>query len=78
MEIEEYLRKIREDWDERARRNARHYIADGRTDWAEEDFYASGEQTVADDILTDMINICQGLEPTCWRQPTPKRHAHAG
>ena len=63
VEIEEYLRKMRDDWDERARQNARHFIADGRADWAEADFYASGDQTVAQDILTDMTNICQGLDP---------------
>ena len=67
MEIAEYLRKIREDWDERARQNARYFIADGRTEWAEEDFYASGDQTVAQDILTDMTNICQGRDPRQMR-----------
>lgn len=25
-----FLRKMREDWDRRARENARHFIADGR------------------------------------------------
>ena len=63
MLIEEYLRKMRHDWDERARHNPRHFIADGRDDWSEKDFYASGEQTVAEDILTDMTNICQGQDP---------------
>src|SRR5690242_18635488 len=63
MEIQGYLRKMREDWDQRARRNARHFIADARTDWTDADFYASGDQTVGQDILTDMSNICQGLEP---------------
>jgi SAM-dependent methyltransferase len=67
METEEYLRKMRDDWDERARQNARHFIADGRPDWSEADFYASGDQTVAQDILTDMTNICQGLEPKQMR-----------
>jgi SAM-dependent methyltransferase len=67
MEIEEYLRKMRDDWDERARQNALHFIADGRSDWTEEDFYASGDQTVAQDVLTDMTNICQGRDPRQMR-----------
>ena len=28
------------------------------------EFFASGEQAVAEDILTDMTNICQGGNPT--------------
>jgi SAM-dependent methyltransferase len=67
MELEEYLRKMRDDWDDRARQNALHFIADGRTDWAEADFYASGDQTVAQHILTDMTNICQGKDPKQMR-----------
>jgi SAM-dependent methyltransferase len=59
----DYLRRMREDWDSRARHNPWHFIADGRADWSEAEFYASGEQTVAEDILTDMINICQARQP---------------
>ncbi|MFY9728376.1 MAG: methyltransferase domain-containing protein [Bryobacteraceae bacterium] len=47
-------------WDQRARENAWHFIATGKTNWTEEEFFASGERTVADHILTDMPNICQG------------------
>lgn len=57
------LDKMRRDWDERARENPRHYIADGRTDWSEGDFYQSGEDTLRQLILNDMINICQGRDP---------------
>ncbi len=57
---EEQLKKMRVDWDERARENARHYVNTGNTDWTDEEFFASGEQTVAEEILTDMTNICQG------------------
>ncbi len=67
METGEYLRKMRDDWDQRARQNARHFIADGREKWTDADFYASGEQTVAEDILTDMTNICRGLNPRQMR-----------
>ncbi len=51
------------DWDRRARENARFYVATGREDWTEEEFFRSGETTVAEEILTDMINICQGRSP---------------
>jgi SAM-dependent methyltransferase len=67
MKTERYLRKMRDDWDERARENAHFFIADGRSDWSEEEFYASGEQTVAEDILTDMTNICRGRDPKQMR-----------
>ncbi|HBY61650.1 MAG TPA: hypothetical protein DEH78_17650 [Solibacterales bacterium] len=55
--------KMRREWDERASRNARYYVNTEREDWKDEDFFASGERTVAEEILTDMINICQGKEP---------------
>ena len=67
MHLRRYLRKIRHDWDARARQNARHFIADGREHWTEEEFYASGRQTVAADILTDMGNISQGKDPKTMR-----------
>ncbi len=57
------LDKMRQDWDARARENARYYVATLKKDWTDEEFFASGEQTVAEEIETDMINICQGLEP---------------
>jgi ubiquinone/menaquinone biosynthesis C-methylase UbiE len=51
------------DWDERARENARFYIVDSQKNWTEDEFYRLGQQTVAQEILTDMHNICQGKEP---------------
>jgi ubiquinone/menaquinone biosynthesis C-methylase UbiE len=35
---------MRQDWDERARRDAFHYIASWRKDWNEESFFQSGEE----------------------------------
>lgn len=52
--------KMRRDWDERARENARHYVATGLGEASEEEFYRSGYQTVAADILTDLENVTQG------------------
>ena len=65
--IEQTLEKMRRDWDERARENARFYVNTERTDWTDSDFFASGERTVAEEILTDMTNICQGREPASMR-----------
>jgi len=64
LQLEE---KMRRDWDERARENARYHVATGRADWTDEEFFASGEETVAEQILTDMINICQGKRPEDMR-----------
>lgn len=63
MTTAEQLEKMKRDWDERARENARYYVNTEREDWTDEDFFASGERTVAEEILTDMINICQGKDP---------------
>jgi SAM-dependent methyltransferase len=60
ISTEEQLRKMREDWDERARENARYYVNTASTEWTDQEFFASGERTVADEILTDLGNICQG------------------
>lgn len=63
MTIEDQLKKMAADWDRRAQENARYFVATGKTDWSDEEFFASGEQTVEEQILTDMQNICQGREP---------------
>ena len=60
---EEQLRKMRDDWDQRAKENARYYVNTAAADWSDEDFFASGERTVADEILTDLVNVCQGKQP---------------
>lgn len=65
--LERTLDKMRRDWDERARENARFYVNTERTDWTDDDFFASGERTVAEEILTDMTNICQGKPPKQMR-----------
>jgi ubiquinone/menaquinone biosynthesis C-methylase UbiE len=59
--------KMRQDWDDRARENARHYVATGQTEWTDEAFFASGEKAVKEDIGTDMINVCQGRDPKAMR-----------
>ena len=63
ISLEQQLKKMQSDWDERARENARYYVATGKNDWTDDEFFQSGERTVAEEILTDMINICQGKDP---------------
>jgi len=58
---------MRKEWDVRARENARHYVDTSRTDWTDDTFFASGQQAINEDILTDMVNICQGKDPKSMR-----------
>ncbi|HEV8145455.1 MAG TPA: methyltransferase domain-containing protein [Bryobacteraceae bacterium] len=67
LTLQEQLEKMRQDWDARARENARHFVATGREDWSDEEFFRSGEKAIAEDILTDMTNICQGKDPQAMR-----------
>ena len=67
LSVEQQLANMRKAWDERAKENARYYVATGRTEWTDEEFFASGERAVAEDILTDMTNICQGKDPKQMR-----------
>ena len=67
MTLEEQLELMKRDWDRRARENARHFVATGRTDWTDQAFFASGETAVAQDILTDTTNIYQGKDPLQMR-----------
>lgn len=53
------LEKMRADWDRRARKNARHFIATANSDWNEEKFYESGRLGVFHEILNDLGNVCQ-------------------
>lgn len=65
--LKDQLEKMKRDWDERARENAKYYVATTKPDWTDEEFYASGEQTVREEILNDMENICQGRDPKRMR-----------
>lgn len=67
MNLEEQLSKMRRDWDERAKENARYYVATGNENWSDEEFFASGQLTFEEEILTDLENICQGKDPKQMR-----------
>jgi cyclopropane fatty-acyl-phospholipid synthase-like methyltransferase len=67
ISLEQQLAKMRDDWDQRARENARYYVATANEQWSDEEFFASGESTVAEEVLTDMGNVCQGKDPLKMR-----------
>jgi ubiquinone/menaquinone biosynthesis C-methylase UbiE len=58
---------MRHEWDQRARENARYYVDTSRQDWSDDEFFTSGEKAIAEDILTDTTNICQGKDPSQMR-----------
>src|SRR3954454_10001124 len=51
----------------RARENARYYVATGNEQWSDEEYFRSGEINVEHEILTDMGNVCQGMDPKQMR-----------
>lgn len=67
MTLDQQLERMRRDWDQRARENARHFVSTDRTDWTDEDFFASGERAIAEDILTNTGDIYQGMDPARMR-----------
>ncbi len=52
--------KMREDWNARARENPQHYVQNAREHWEEREFFRSGEISVANEIMPDMLRICGG------------------
>jgi SAM-dependent methyltransferase len=50
--------RMRADWDERARKNARYFVATGREQWDDEAFFASGRRHIQYYILPFMGLIC--------------------
>ena len=57
------LRKMRADWDKRARANGRHFVATGHPTFDDEECFRSGEATVFDHFLNDLPDICRGKDP---------------
>ena len=58
---------MKRDWDRRARSNAMYYIASGRSDWTEDDFFASGRANVEETITGELEQICRGKRPSEMR-----------
>ncbi|MGC9972535.1 MAG: class I SAM-dependent methyltransferase [Bryobacteraceae bacterium] len=61
--LDDLLKKMEREWDQRARKNALYYVNTGRADWSEAEFFQSGRREVEEQILNDMGNICQGKDP---------------
>src|SRR6266700_6203 len=57
------VEKMRREWDERALENARYYVATAQSNWTDDEYFESGRQNVYHEILTDMGNVCHGLDP---------------
>jgi SAM-dependent methyltransferase len=54
------VEKMRQEWDERARENARHYVATSRSEWSDEAFFHSGQVEIDDIVLNNIDEICAG------------------
>ena len=67
LTLNQQLEKMRHDWDERAKENARHYVATGKEQWTDDEFFRSGELSVEGDVLNDTENIYQGKDPKQMR-----------
>ncbi len=71
---------MQRDWDERARENARYYVATGKEDWTDEEFFASGEpdRKGRDPHRHDQHLPGQGSEAdACARNRMRRRPRHA-
>ena len=62
-QITRQLRRMRRDWEQRARENARYYVATGNEQWSDEEFYQSGVTELEQQVLNDLSNVCQGKDP---------------
>jgi cyclopropane fatty-acyl-phospholipid synthase-like methyltransferase len=67
LKLQRQLRKMRAEWDARARENARFYVNTENPEWSDEEFFRSGENTVAEQIFNDTENIYQGRHPKQMR-----------
>jgi len=67
MPNDELSAKMRSEWDIRAAENALHYTNTAEKEWSLDEYFASGEANVREQISTDLANICQGDDPACMR-----------
>lgn len=54
------VEKMRREWNERARVNARHYVANSRNEWSDDAFFHSGQVEIEDIVLNHIDEICSG------------------
>ena len=58
---------MRQDWDNRAKENARHYVATLQNEWTDEEFFKSGAIWVQYHIEGSMAEICNGRSASSMR-----------
>jgi SAM-dependent methyltransferase len=54
---------MRDEWDQRARDNAYHFIASAQDSWSEEDFKRSGYDSVQHHVTDDLARITRDRDP---------------
>ena len=59
--------QMRTDWDERARKNARHYVATMKEEWSDKEFFDSGDEWIRYFVLPDLPLICGNRLPSEMR-----------
>lgn len=52
------VEKMRREWNERARVNARHYVATSQNEWSDDAFFHSGQVEIEDIVLNYIDEIC--------------------
>ncbi len=67
MPKDELSGKMRAEWDSRAAENALYYTNTADSAWNLDEYFASGEANVREEISTDLANICQGADPVAMR-----------
>jgi ubiquinone/menaquinone biosynthesis C-methylase UbiE len=55
---------MRKEWDDRAREDARYYVATGNRDWTDQDFFESGRSSIRQDVTPDLAIICAKRDPS--------------
>jgi SAM-dependent methyltransferase len=60
-------RQMRKDWDQRARENARHFVATSQHEWTDEDFFESGRIWISYHIVPYLDLLSAGLKPSEMR-----------
>lgn len=61
------LHTMREEWDARARENAKHYIATSQENWNADEFFREGAEQVRELVEKHSTEICNGRAPSDMR-----------
>jgi len=56
--------RMRKDWDERARQNARYFVATLKEDWTDQEFFESGQAWIELYVRPDLELICKSRPAT--------------